>query len=68
MSIEHIISDDDAAILVVGPAENDPTKIVFRIDDAKTTEQLAYVRLDRDRARNIANHILDLLIGTGRNK
>lgn len=62
MNIEHIVSDDDTAILVVGPAENDPKKIVFRIDDAKTSELLAYVRLDQERAKAVAYHILDFLI------
>ena len=59
-TLEHI-SDDDTAILVVGPAENDPSKIVFRIDDAKTGEQFAYVKLGRNSAKTITKHLMDLL-------
>lgn len=57
---EKIADVDDTALLVIGFAETDLNVIVVRIDDVKSGEQFAYVRLSKARARTAGEHLLEL--------
>ena len=57
---EKEASPEDTTLLVVGTSLDQPEKIVVRIDDAKSGEFLAFVKLTKERARAIGERLLEL--------
>ena len=57
---KKIADADDTALLVVGTSLDEPEKIIVRIDDAKSGEKLAFVKLTKLRASIIGARLIEL--------